>query len=221
MSLENPIMNRNVSLVLTIIRDAKLPGVRDLRASFPHVQHREAWGTEGNVGLVRLDVVHREAQNEAFDWIARHPDIRVLDQVYAPGSDGITEYVVVEIRDARAANARRNAQELTLKIGKRRTEARKDMDASMPVAMHVDFYMGKLVQWEAERDAWQRIADKPTEFRIVFGSAVADLINGLGTSADALEDALRKRQLEGLRNFVRRARVYMDDQDAVDALLSF
>lgn len=214
-------MNRNVSLVLTIIRDAKLPGVRDLRANFPDVEYRYTWGPEGKVGLVRLNLENQDAHTEAFDWIVQHSDIRVVDQVYAPGSDGVTEYLVVQVRDARAAHARMNAAELRAKIGERRTEARKDMDTTMSTAMNVDYHLGKLVQWEAELEAWQRIADKPSEFRAVFGSAVVDLINGLGHSADTLEDALRTRKLNGLRTFVRRARVYMDDQDAVDALLSF
>lgn len=214
-------MNRNVSLVLTIIRDAKLPGVRDLRANFPDVEYRYTWGPEGKVGLVRLNLENEDAHTEAFDWIGLHPDIRVIDQVYAPGSDGVTEYLVVQVRDARGARARMNAAELRAKIGERRTEARKDMDTTMSTAMNVDYHLGKLVQWEAELEAWQRIADKPSEFRVVFSSAVVDLINGLGHSADTLEDALRTRKLNGLRTFVRRARVYMDDQDAVDALLSF
>lgn len=214
-------MNRNVSLALTIIRDAKLPGVRDLRASFPNVEYRYTWGPEDSVGLVRLDVAHLSMQTEAFDWIARHPDIRVIDQVYMPGSDGITEYLVVQVRDARAANARRNAVELRAKIGKRRTESRKDMETTMPTAMNVDFHLGRIIQWEAELECWERIANHPSDFRQVLGSAVSDLINGLGNSADALEDALRQRRLTGLRSFVRRARVHMDAEDALDALMSF
>ncbi len=214
-------MQREVSLALTIIRDAKLPAVRQLVDETPDVPHREAWGPEYSVGLVRLDVQDLEAQSEAFDWIATHPDIRVIDQVYAPGSDGVTEYVVVQLRDYRTASARRNAEELRVKAGKRRAEAVKELAGLMPTAMHVDFYMGKIVQWETERDAWQRIADRPQEFRAVFSSAVVDLVNGLGASASSLEDALRVHQLTGLRSFVRRARVFMTDQDAVDALLSF
>lgn len=221
MNLENPIMNRDVSLVLTIIRDAKLPGVRDISDSFPNVEYRHAWGPEDKVGLVRLYVVNLDEQREAFDWIAQHPDIKVVDQVYVPGSDGVTEYVVVQVRDARAARARRNAEELRMKSAKRRLEARNDLMGNMSAAMNVEFHLGKVVQWEAEQECWKRIADRPGDFRAVFTSAVVDLIQGIGHSADAVEDALRECKLEGLRSFVRRARVYMDDQDAVDALLSF
>lgn len=212
-------MNRHASLALTIIRDAKLPAVHNLTDHLDGVEYRFTWGPSETLGYVQLDTEDPDANGEAFEWIAAHPDLKIMDTVRA--EDGRAEHLVVRLRDWRTANARRNAAELTAKIGKRRAEARKDMDTTMPSAMHVDFYMGKLVQWEAERDAWKRIADRPSEFRIVFGSAVVDLINGLGHSADALEDALRTRQLTGLRTFVRRARVYMDDQDAVDALLSF
>lgn len=214
-------MNRKTSLVLTIIRDAKLPAVQDLRASFPGVDYRYTWGPAETLGFVKLATEDADANGEAFVWISEHPDITVVDTVKLERDGRAEEYLVVRLHDWRAANARRNATELTAKIAKRRNEARADMGGLMPSAIHVDFYMGKLVQWEAERDAWKRIADQPSEFRSVFSAAVADLIQGLGTSADALEDALRTRQLTGLRNFVRRARVYMDDQDAVDAILSF
>lgn len=217
-------MNRSVSLALTIIRDAKLPAVLDVRASFPGVDYRYTWGPAENVGLVKLNVKDLEAHAEAFQWISQHPDIRVVDALTedpGPEDNGTTEYLVVALRDLRAATARRNALELRDKAAVRRSEAHKDLLGSMPAAMHVDYYMGKIIQWETERDAWQKIADRPQEFRAVFSSAVVDLINGLGSSANELEDALRSRQLEGLRTFVRRARVYMDAEDAVDALLSF
>lgn len=212
-------MNRNVSLALTLIRDAKLPAVRQLADELPGVDHRDSWGKPLSVGLVRLDKEDLDANLVAFEWIADHPDLKVLDTLEDADTTG--EILVVRLVDARAANARRNAAELRAKIDKRRKEARDDMFTTMSTAMNVDYHLGKLVQWEAELEAWQRIADKPSEFRVVFGSAVVDLINGLGHSADTLEDALRTRKLNGLRTFVRRARVYMDDQDAVDALLSF
>lgn len=212
-------MNRNVSLALTLIRDAKLPAVRQLADELPGIDHGDSWGAPLSVGLVRLDKEDVNANVEAFGWITDHPDLRVLEAL--EDEDSKTEVLVVQLIDARAANARRNAAELRVKVGKRRAESRKDMDTTMPTAINVDFHLGKIVQWEAELEAWQRIADRPREFRSVFTSAVVDLIQGLGRSGDPLEDALRQCKLEGLRSFVRRARVYMDDQDAVDALLSF
>lgn len=219
MNLENPIMNRNVSLALTLIREAKLPAVRQLADEMPDVSHEEAWGDPLGVALVRLDKEDQDANVMAFEWIAQHPDLKILDTVES--ADATSEVLAVQLIDARAANARRNASELRTKIAKRRLDARNDMDTRMPAAINVDFHLGKVVQWEAELECWERIADKPREFRDVFSFAVVDLINGLGHSANALEDALRQRKLEGLRTFVRRARVFMDDQDAVDALLSF
>jgi hypothetical protein len=212
-------MNRHASLALTIVRDAKLPAVHDLTDHLEGVEYRFTWGPADTLGYVRLDTEDADANGEAFEWIAAHPDLKIVDTIAA--EDGRAEHLVIRLRDWRAANARRNAEELRVKIAKRRKEARDDMFTAMPTAMNVDFHLGKVVQWEAEHDAWKCIADKPSEFRVVFGSAVIDLINGLGHSADALEDALRSRKLDGLRSFVRRARVYMDDQDAVDALLSF
>lgn len=212
-------MNRHASLALTIIRDAKLPAVHNLTDHLDGVEYRFTWGPSDTLGYVQLDTEDADANGEAFEWIAAHPDLKIMDTVRA--EDGRAEHLVIRLRDWRAANARRNAEELRVKIAKRRKEARDDLFTTMPVAMNVDFHLGKVAQWEAEHDAWKRIADKPTEFRAVFSSAVIDLINGLGHSADPLEDALRSRKLDGLRSFVRRARVYMDDQDAVDALLSF
>jgi hypothetical protein len=217
-------MKRDTSFLLTLIRDAKLPAVLELSDQFDDVEYRHTWGPTGTVGLVRLNVKDLDAQAEAFDWLARHPDIRIVESLCedpGPEDNGTTEVVVVQLRDSRAARARRAAEELRGKIGKRRSEAVQELMGNMPSAMHVDYYMGKLVQWEAERGCWLRIADRPSEFRAVLASAVVDLINGLGNSSDALEDALRQRQLEGLRTFVRRARVYMDPEDAVDALMSF
>jgi hypothetical protein len=222
--LENPIMNRNVSLVLTIIRDAKLPAVLELGDEFKDVQYRSTWGPTGTVGLVRLNVKDLDAHADAFDWIGQHPDIKVLESLCedpGPEDNGSTEILVVQVIDARAARARRNAEELRVKIGKRRLESRNDLGGTMPAAMAVDFHLGKVVRWEAEHECWRRIADKPEDFRAVLSSAVVDLIQGIGHSADALEDGLRAHKLEGLRSFVRRARVYMDPEDAVDALLSF
>lgn len=214
-------MKRNTSLLLTIIRDAKLPAVLELSDELDGVEYQYTWGPAGTVGLVRLNVEGLEPQRAAFDWIAQHPDIKIVDQLYKEGSDGVTEVVVVQLRDARAARARRAANELGVKIEKRRAEAVEDLAESMPSAMHVDFYMGKLVQWEEERGHWQRIANHPDEFRNTFSSAVVDLINGLGNSSDPLENALRQRRLEGLKTFVRRARIYMDPEDAADAIMSF
>lgn len=214
-------MNSNVSLVLTIIRDAKLPAVRQLVDEMLAVDHREEWGEPLSVGYVVLDKEDVDANVEAFEWIAQHPDITILETIEQPGDKATTEVLVIKIRDSRAARARRNAEELRVKIGKRRAEAHRDLMGTMPAAMHVDYHLGKVIQWEAERDCWKRIADRPNEFRAVLTSAVVDLITGLGTSADSLEDAIRFRQLAGLRSFVRRARVYMDAEDALDALLSF
>lgn len=217
-------MNRQTSLVLTIIRDAKLPAVRNLTDSVEGLDYRYTWGPSETLGYVQLDTKDLDANGEAYVWIAGHPDIHLVDTITedpGPEDNGTTEYLVVRLRDWRAANARRNAAELRVKIGKRRAEARRDMDTTMPTAMNVDFHLGKVIQWEAEHDAWKRVADRPSDFRQVFSAAVVDLINGLGDSADPLESALRTRQLNGLRSFVRRARTYMDDQDAVDALLSF
>lgn len=224
MNLENPIMKRDVSLVLTIIRDAKLPAVRQLADELPGVDYRHTWGPTDSVGLVRLDVTDLDSNAEAFEWIAQHPDIKILDKLCedpGPEDNGTTEVLVVQVRDGRAARARRNAEELRMKSAKRRLEARNDLMGNMSAAMNMEFHLGKVVQWEAEHECWKRIADRPEEFRAVFTSAVVDLIQGIGHSADAVEDALRARKLEGLRSFVRRARVYMDDQDAVDALMSF
>src|SRR5690349_22723849 len=214
-------MNRHVSLALSIIRDAKLPAVRVLSDELLTVDHQEAWGDPLSVGLVVLDKEDVDANVEAFEWIVQHPDLKILDTIEQKGDLATTEVLVIKLVDVRAANARRNAEELRLKIGKRRADAHKDLMGSMPAAMHVDYHLGKVIQWEAERDCWKRIADRPGEFRAVLTSAVVDLITGLGTSADSLEDAIRFRQLTGLRSFVRRARVYMDAEDAVDALLSF
>jgi hypothetical protein len=217
-------MHRHVSLALTIIRDAQLPAVLNLLDRVDGLDYRFTWGPAEHLGYVQLDIQDLDANGEAFEWIAAHPDLKIMDTICedpGPSDNGRTEYLVVRLRDWRVANARRNAEELRIKIAKRRKEARDDMFTTMPTAMNVDFHLGKVVQWEAEQEAWQRIADKPSEFRAVFTSAVVDLIQGLGHSADALEDALRSRKLEGLRTFVRRARVFMDDQDAVDALLSF
>jgi hypothetical protein len=217
-------MNRNVSLVLTLIRDAKLPAVLGLADEFDDVDYRSIWGPTGTVGLVRLNVKDLHEQNEAYIWISEHPDIKIVDELCENPStedNGTTEVLVVQVRDARAARSRVHAEALRKKIGERRTEARRDLDSRMPTAMNVDFHLGKLVQWEAELDCWDRIVNYPSEFRQVFSSAVVDLINGLGHSADALEDALRQRQLTGLRSFVRKARVYTDAEDALDALMSF
>jgi hypothetical protein len=217
--LENLIMNRHVSLALTIIRDAKLPAVHNLTDHVDGVEYRFTWGASDTLGYVQLDTEDADANGEAFEWIAAHPDLKIMDTVRA--EDGRAEHLVIRLRDWRAANARRNAEELRVKIGKRRAEAHRDLAGTMPAAMHVDYHLGKVIQWEAERDCWKRIADRPNEFRAVLTSAVVDLITGLGTSADSLEDAIRFRQLTGLRSFVRRARVYMDAEDALDALLSF
>lgn len=214
-------MKRNTSLLLTIIRDAKLPGVLELGDELDGVGYSFTWGPTGTAGLVRLNVDELEAQREAFDWIAQHPDIKIVDQLYKEGSDGVTEVVVVHLVNSRAAHARRNADELKRRIGKRRQEAHSDLAGNMSAAMVTDFHLGKVAQWEAERECWERIASHPSEFRSEVSSAVVDLIIGLGNSADALENALRERKLEGLRSFVRRARVYMDPEDAVDALMSF
>ena len=108
-------MNRQTSLVLTIIRDAKLPAVRNLTDSVEGLDYRYTWGPSETLGYVQLDTKDLDANGEAYVWIADHPDIHLVDTITedpGPEDNGTTEYLVVRLRDWRAAIARRNAAEL-------------------------------------------------------------------------------------------------------------
>lgn len=206
---------RRADLAFNIVHNLKLEGVLQVRYRFDGVDVKPE---HVNASTVHLNVQDLSAQAEAYDAIAQHDQLEILDNLYKKDSDGVTEWVVVQVRNVMAAQAHINALDLQARLARRDDEAAKHSRLSSRANV-ADRFLAHAIALETELELWEEIAKDGADFRRVLALAMANLFQNR-VSGTAMERAIWEAQDEGFRRFIQRARTYSTDEDAAEALLS-
>lgn len=210
-------MSTRSTFTVSLIKNAHVPGIADVRAKFDGI----AYTTEQHEHSATVKLGGPlDDQMDAFMWLKRHADIQVQDEVSLDNGDGTTtEYMIVGLKNYHVAVARGHSEYLT---GLANERNRKVADASKPLdRKQVAENARYVVERQSERDLWDEVIKDGNVGRAF--SLALRLMCDARTDQSWQHEHERfadKAYAEGLRRFMVAARVYLTDEEAVDALLS-